>query len=85
MLVAEALVNLCISTGLTELSLLAGAIITEILCTGPNVVCNIRIYHEFEGRIEKIVPGIAVWHHEVCRFKNSGEQEKESIIRVRVG
>ena len=25
---------------------------------------NIRIYHECEGRIEKSVPRIAVWHHD---------------------
>ena len=24
----------------------------------------IRIYHECEGRIEKFVPRITVWHHE---------------------
>ena len=29
--------------------------------------CNIRIYHKCEGRIEKSVPRIAVWHHEACR------------------
>ena len=27
----------------------------------------IKIYHECEGRIEKYVPRIAVWHHEACR------------------
>ena len=26
----------------------------------------IRIYHECEGRIEKSVQRIAVWHHEAC-------------------
>ena len=25
---------------------------------------SIRIYHEYEGRIEKSVQRIAVWHHE---------------------
>ena len=30
-------------------------------------IWNIRIYHECEGRIEKPVPRIAVWHHEACR------------------
>ena len=29
---------------------------------------NIRIYHECEGRIEKYVPRITVWHHEACRL-----------------
>ena len=28
---------------------------------------NIRIYHECEGRIEKCVPRITVWHHEGSR------------------
>ena len=27
---------------------------------------DIRIYHKCEGRIEKSVQGIAVWHHEAC-------------------
>ena len=27
---------------------------------------NIRIYHECEGRIEKSIPRIAVWHYEAC-------------------
>ena len=28
---------------------------------------TIRIYNECEGRIEKSVPRIPVWHHEACR------------------
>ena len=27
----------------------------------------IRILHECEGRIEKFVPRITIWHHETCR------------------
>ena len=33
----------------------------------------IRLYHECEGRIEKSVPRIAVWHHEVCRVRTNGD------------
>ena len=36
---------------------------------------NIRIYHECEGRIEKSVWRIAVWHHEACRVMTSGDPE----------
>ena len=35
----------------------------------------IRIYHEYEGRIEKSVPRIAVWHHEACRAMTNGDPE----------
>ena len=27
---------------------------------------NIRIYHECEGRIEKSILRIAIWHHKAC-------------------
>ena len=27
---------------------------------------TIRIYHECEDGIEKIVPRVTVWHHEAC-------------------
>ena len=33
----------------------------------------IRIYHESEGRIEKSLPRIAVWHHEACRVMTNGD------------
>ena len=35
----------------------------------------IRINHECEGRIEKIVLMIAVWHHEACRVMANGDPE----------
>ena len=35
----------------------------------------IRIYHEFEGGIEKSVPRITDWHHEVCRMMTNGDSE----------
>ena len=28
---------------------------------------SIRIYHECEGRIDKCVPRITVWHHKACQ------------------
>ena len=34
-----------------------------------------RIYHECEGRIEKSVPRIAVWHHKACRMISNGDPE----------
>ena len=34
---------------------------------------NIRIYHECEGRIEKYVPKITVWHHEAWRVMTNGD------------
>ena len=36
---------------------------------------NIRIYHEYEDRIEKSVPRIAVWHHEACWVMTNGYLE----------
>ena len=33
------------------------------------------VYHEFEGRIEKSVSRIAVWHHEACRAMTNGDPE----------
>ena len=36
---------------------------------------RIRIYHEFEGEIEKSVPRITVWHHEACRVMTNGDPE----------
>ena len=34
-----------------------------------------RIYHECEGRIEKSVQRIALWHHEACRVMANGDLE----------
>ena len=36
---------------------------------------NIRIYHECEGRIEKSLPRITVWHHKACRVMTNGDPE----------
>ena len=34
---------------------------------------NVRNYHECEGRIEKSVQMIAVWHYEACRVMTNGD------------
>ena len=41
--------------------------------------CNIRIYHECEGRIEKSGPRIAVWHHEACRVMTNSDPEGQIL------
>ena len=40
----------------------------------------IRIHHECEGRIEKSVPRIAVWHHEACRVMANGDPEGQTFL-----
>ena len=40
----------------------------------------IRIYHEYEGRIEKSVPRIAVWHHEACRVMINDDPEGQILL-----
>ena len=32
-------------------------------------------YHECEGRIEKSVPRITVWHHKACRVMTNGDPD----------
>ena len=34
-----------------------------------------RIYHDCEGRVEKSVPRIAVWHQEACRVMTNGDPD----------
>ena len=41
---------------------------------------TIRIYHEYEGRIEKSVPRIAVWHHEACQVMTKGDLEGQIFL-----
>ena len=36
---------------------------------------TIRIYHECEGRIEKSLPRIAVWHHQARQMMTNGDHE----------
>ena len=38
-------------------------------------VSTINIDYECEGRTEKSVPRIAVWHHEACRVMTNGDPE----------
>ena len=40
----------------------------------------IRINHECEGRIEKSVPRIAVWHHEACRVMTNSDPERQIFL-----
>ena len=40
----------------------------------------IRIYHECEGRIEKSVLRIAVWHHEACQVMTIGYCEGQIFL-----
>ena len=41
---------------------------------------TIRIYEECEGRIEKSVPRIAIWHHEACRVMTNGDCEGQIFL-----
>ena len=41
---------------------------------------NIRIYHECEGKIEKSVLRIAVWHHEACRVMANDDPEGQIFL-----
>ena len=43
-------------------------------------MCHIRIYHECEGRIEKFVSRIAIWHHEACRVMTNGDPEGQIFL-----
>ena len=46
-----------------------------MVLSSPFMYKNIRIYHECEGRIEKSVLRIAVWHHKACRVMTNGDPE----------
>ena len=35
----------------------------------------IRVYYEWEGRIEKSVPRIAIWHHKACQVMTNDDRE----------
>ena len=41
---------------------------------------NIRIYHEREGRIERSVRRIAIWHHEACRVMTNGDPKGQIFL-----
>ena len=66
-----------VCAGWSEPLLLAHTTLLEISCTGSFIKYggNIRIYHECEGRVEKSVLRIAVWHHEACRVMTNGDPE----------
>ena len=38
------------------------------------------MHHECEGKIEKYVPRIAVWHHEACRVMTNGDPEGRTFL-----
>ena len=50
---------------------------------GPTVMLKlvwiIRIYHECEGRIEKSVPRINIWHHKACQVMKRGDIEGQNF------
>ena len=41
---------------------------------------NIRIHHECEGRIEKSVPRITLWHHKACRVMTKGDPKGQIFL-----
>ena len=41
---------------------------------------TIRIYRECEGRIEKSIPRIAVWHNEACRVMTNRDLEGQIFL-----
>ena len=49
------------------------SIFTIISCVALSVGINIRIYHECEGRIEKFILRITVWHPKACRVMLNGD------------
>ena len=53
-------------------ALFAGGLSKEIFLVRIKII---RIYHECEGRIEKSVPRIAVWHQEICRVMTNSNLE----------
>ena len=45
-----------------------------------NKVHIIRIYHECEGRVEKYIPRITVWHHEACEVMTNSDSEERIFL-----
>ena len=41
---------------------------------------NIRIHHDCEGEIEKIVLRITDWHHEACRVMTNGDPDGQIFL-----
>ena len=48
----------------------------------PGLTCckTIRIHHECESQIEKSVPRIIDWHHEVYRVMTNGDHEGQVFL-----
>ena len=44
------------------------------------MVNHIRIYHECEGRIEKSISRIAVWHHEACQVMRNSDPNGQIFL-----
>ena len=47
------------------------------------MLCRVSAYKnlsECEGRIEKLVPRIAIWHHEACRVMTNGDPEGQIFL-----
>ena len=42
---------------------------------GINMIVNTRIYQEYEGRVDKSVRNITVWHHEAFRVMTNDNPE----------
>ena len=49
-------------------------------CRCFNPYENLRIYHECEGRIEKYVSRIVVWHHKACRVMTNCDPEGQIFL-----
>ena len=49
-------------------------------CIKNNELYLIRIYHECEGRIEKPVCRITVWHHKACQVMTNGDPEGQIFL-----
>ena len=79
------LIVFILALGIRPLELLALIMVSVFLLlsrtvTVPVIKMNIRIYHECEGRIEKHVPRIAVWHHEACQVMTNGDSEGQIFL-----
>ena len=55
-------------------------ILQGLTLTAMTAAENISIYHECEGRIEKSVPRITVWHHKACQVMANGDPERQIFL-----
>ena len=57
-------------------SLIVGVLFSPDMFKDMVLLCLIiRIYHECEGKIEKAVQRVAVWHYETCQVMTNGGPE----------